>query len=174
MEKENVRGKKYYILISCIVAILVAFDQITKELAILFLKGKEEVAIIKEVFVLQYLENQGAAFGMFEGKQWVFVISFLVLMVLALVFFYRVPMDKKFRLLRICILFIVAGAIGNSIDRFRHQYVVDFFYFKLINFPIFNMADIYVTVATIFIILLIMFYYKEADIERLLNSRKRK
>ena len=63
------------------------------------------------------------------------------------------------------LLFFMAGAIGNFIDRITNQYVVDFFYFKLINFPIFNVADIYVTIAAVFMLFLGLFYYKEEDFE---------
>ena len=63
------------------------------------------------------------------------------------------------------LLFFIAGAIGNFIDRVVHKYVIDFFYFKLINFPIFNVADIYVTVAAFFMIVLGLFYYKDEDFE---------
>ena len=66
--------------------------------------------------------------------------------------------------IRIVAVLIVAGAIGNMIDRVVHQYVIDFFYFKLINFPIFNVADIYVVVACILFILLMLFYYKEEEL----------
>ena len=63
------------------------------------------------------------------------------------------------------LLFFMAGAIGNFIDRIINQYVVDFFYFKLINFPIFNVADIYVTIAAVFMLFFGLFYYKEEDFE---------
>ena len=70
----------------------------------------------------------------------------------------KVPHERRFIPLRICMLMIASGAIGNMIDRIRLNYVIDFFYFELIDFPIFNVADIYVTVAAIFLILLILFY----------------
>ena len=63
----------------------------------------------------------------------------------------------------------MAGAFGNCIDRIRLNYVVDFFYFKLIDFPIFNMADIYVTVSAVALILLVFIYYKEEDLERIFH-----
>ena len=66
----------------------------------------------------------------------------------------------------------MAGAYGNFIDRLRLGYVIDFFYFKLIDFPVFNVADIYVTVSTIVFCLLLFFYYKEEDLERIVRSRK--
>ena len=63
-----------------------------------------------------------------------------------------------------------SGAIGNFIDRVRQGYVVDFFYFSLINFPIFNVADIYVTAAAFLLIFLCLFYYKEEDFEQIFPS----
>ena len=78
-------------------------------------------------------------------------------------------MEKKFLPLRICAIFIASGAIGNVIDRVRLNYVVDFLYFKLIDFPIFNVADIYVTVAAVMLVILVCFYYKEEDLERIFS-----
>ena len=69
---------------------------------------------------------------------------------------------------------MIAGAVGNGIDRLVHQYVIDFLYIKAINFPIFNVADIYVTVAAIAVVVLGMFYYKEEDYELIFPSRKKK
>lgn len=76
--------------------------------------------------------------------------------------------------LRVIAVLFLAGAAGNFIDRVRQGFVVDFFYFSLINFPIFNVADIYVTTATIALIVFILFYYKEADLERIFLKRKDK
>ena len=66
-------------------------------------------------------------------------------------------------------MLILSGAFGNCIDRIRLNYVVDFLYFKLINFPIFNVADIYVTVAAFLLVILILIYYKEDDLERIFH-----
>ena len=74
-------------------------------------------------------------------------------------------MTGRYLPLRLCAVGIIAGAWGNCIDRIRLNYVVDFLYFKLIDFPIFNVADIYVTVSTFTMALLICFYYKEEDFE---------
>ena len=71
-------------------------------------------------------------------------------------------------------VFILAGAWGNMIDRLRLAYVVDFFYFCLIDFPIFNVADIYVSVATAGLLaVLILFYYKDEELSHLLDRRKK-
>ena len=83
-------------------------------------------------------------------------------------------MSRHYMPLRVCAVLIVSGALGNFIDRVRLDYVVDFLYFKLIDFPIFNVADIYVTVTTIFLFLLLCFYYKEEELEQILHSGKRR
>ena len=78
---------------------------------------------------------------------------------------WKLPAEKKFLLLKILCFFIVSGGLGNMIDRMRLNYVVDFIYFSPIDFPIFNVADIYVTVSMILLFVLVMFYYKEEDFE---------
>ncbi|MFV0364307.1 MAG: signal peptidase II [Suipraeoptans sp.] len=172
MDNSNVRKIFKILKYFFIVVILLIFDQSTKALAITYLKDGKEISVIKDVFVLYYLENRGAAFGMFQGKFFLFIISFIILLAIVIIFFRRVPMEKHFMPLRICVITIFAGAIGNFVDRVRLGYVVDFFYFKLIDFPIFNVADIYVTCSTIVLILLIIFYYKEEDFERIFSRRK--
>ena len=77
-------------------------------------------------------------------------------------------------MLDMILIFFTAGAIGNFIDRIVQQYVIDFFYFKLINFPIFNVADIYVTCAAFVMLFLGIFYYKDEDFEIIFPSHKRK
>ena len=83
------------------------------------------------------------------------------------------PVNKKLQSLRIILIFISAGAAGNLIDRFFLGYVRDFIYFSLIDFPVFNVADIYVTCAVALLIILILFYYKEEDFSFLQKSGKR-
>ena len=86
----------------------------------------------------------------------------------------KMPHTKRFLPLRACFVAIAAGAIGNMIDRISLNYVVDFFYFKLIDFPIFNVADIYVTCATFVLVFLIVFYYKEEEIDSIFQIFKKK
>ena len=90
------------------------------------------------------------------------------------VYLKRIPAEKKFRFLDIVCVLLFAGAIGNLIDRIRLNYVVDFLYFVLIDFPIFNVADIYVTVAAFGMIFLGLFYYKNEDYELIFPSKKEK
>lgn len=175
---------KDFIRPGILVVFLILLDQITKLLASLYLKGIDAFPIIKNVFELRYLENTSAAFSLdpitlihrifhikaFENPQTFLrakMVFFVVLTIAVLVFLFflyrKLPSGKKFIWMNLTIEFFFAGAIGNCIDRIWHNYVIDFFYFRLINFPIFNVADIYVTCAAISFVLLLLFYYKEAD-----------
>ena len=153
--------------------LLIGFDQWTKSLAVRFLKGRDAYVLWDGVFELRYLENRGAAFGMLQGQQMFFLLTGLLVFAAALYFFRHVSEDRMFLPLRIIAVFILAGAWGNMIDRLRLSYVVDFFYFSLIDFPIFNVADIYVSVGTAVLAVLILFVYRDEDLNRLLNKGKR-
>ena len=150
-------------------AILLLLDQYTKHLVLDRLKDHPPVILWKGVFQLEYLENRGAAFGLFQNQRVFFFASVIVITAVILWFYLRVPMERRFLPLRLCAVFVMAGAWGNCIDRITLNYVVDFLYFKLIDFPIFNVADIYVTVAAFAVAILICFYYKDEDFERIMR-----
>lgn len=158
---------KLYLTGAFISIFLILLDQLTKYLAVRMLRAGGPFVLIKGVFELRYLENQGAAFGVLQGKKMFFIVV-TVLMILLLLYVYgKIPAEKRFFALHGICITLFAGAVGNFIDRICHNYVIDFFYFSLINFPIFNMADIYVTCAVAVFIVLFLFYYKEADMDRL-------
>lgn len=170
----NTKKRNSYIFYAASVCILLALDQFTKYLAAAHLKHGSSIPIIKGVFQLQYLENRGAAFGLLQGqKLWFVTSTFAMLAFMALVYL-RTPMEKKYRWIRGILSLLTAGAIGNLIDRLCLGYVVDFFYFELINFPIFNVADIYVTVGMGILLALVFFYYKEEELEVLWPFSKKK
>ena len=95
-----------------------------------------------------------------------------MIVVIISILYTKLPLTKRFTPLRLCAIFLIAGAIGNMIDRVRQSFVVDFLYFELIDFPIFNVADIYVTVSTAVFIVLILFYYKEEELETIKLRKK--
>lgn len=158
------KRKIILLIVDLIMMILLTFlDQLTKYLAVLCLKGQPSIPIIKGILVLQYLENKGAAFGMLQNQKIFFIfIEVLVLFVIAFVL-YRIPSHKKYTLMHAVLVFVASGAVGNMIDRVVQDYVVDFIYIELIDFPIFNVADIYVTCATAVSIAAVLFWYKEED-----------
>lgn len=145
--------------------LLLGIDQWTKWLAVTILKKNGEVVLWKDVFVLQYLENHGAAFGMLQNQRIFLLLLTSIIFIGLIIFYVKIPDSKRFRYLQALCIILAAGAVGNMLDRFFRGYVVDFLYFKLINFPIFNVADCYVVVATILAALLISFYYTEEDLK---------
>ncbi len=159
-----------YVIAVVAVVVAIILDQYTKGLAQTHLKNQESISVIDGVFRFEYLENKGAAWGMLQN-QWIFLLLIAVIVLSLIVILYvRLPHDKRFVPLRICLIFITAGAIGNMIDRIRFQYVVDFLYFELIDFPIFNVADIFVSVSACILIVLTLFYYKDKDFDLIFSS----
>jgi len=146
-------------------AILVTLDQLVKRWAIADLQGQPERPLIQGFLHLTYLENTGAAFGFlagFGGAQVVLTAIKLVLMAGAIWYFARLPCEARFHYLRIPIILIIAGGVGNLIDRVRLGAVVDMFVFRFIEFPVFNVADIYVTVGVFLLLFIVMFVVKDA------------
>ena len=157
------QGRSYIMAVLGIL-LAIAADQYTKYLAVIYLKDQPSISVWKDVFELTYVENRGAAFGILEDQTWFFVLTGIIIFALIIFLYTWIPKTRKYLPLRICGIFIFAGAAGNLIDRSRLGYVVDFFYFKPIDFPVFNVADIYITVSFAALIILIFFVYKEEDL----------
>lgn len=150
----------------------IGLDQWTKFLAVKHLMNRPAYSILNGVFELLYSENRGAAFGILQGRQVFFLLIALIVLSAAVYAVSRMPANKKYLPLHLIAMFLSAGAVGNMIDRFIRGYVVDFLYFKLIDFPIFNVADCYVTVSMFIFLLLFLFYYKEEDLSCLAFRKK--
>lgn len=154
--------------------VLIAIDQVSKYWVRTDLINRDSLPIIPDVLKLQYHTNTGAVWGIMGGKVEFLRIFTLIVLVLILFFYTRIPREKRFRPLSIIIVFILAGAVGNLIDRFALGHVVDFIYFELINFPLFNFADICLTVSSILLFILAIFYYKDEDFAFLDQMFRRK
>lgn len=163
---------KRYLIGIISVLLLVVFDQYTKYLAVIKLKDKDPFILIDGVLQFNYLENTGAAWGILSGKKILFVIVTSLILIFLIYFFVKMPLEKKYNPLKLLTIILIAGAIGNLIDRIRLNYVVDFIYFNLINFPIFNIADCYVTVSVILLIILYSFKYNDNDFDFLKFKKK--
>lgn len=147
-----------------LIGVLIVLDQYTKYLAVIRLKDKPAYPIINGVLEFNYLENHGAAFGMLQNQRVFFIfVEVIVLGVIAYIL-YKTPAKKKYIMMHLMLSLIAAGAIGNMIDRIRLNYVVDFIYIVIINFPIFNLADMCVTFSTALLVLSLLFFYKESDL----------
>lgn len=137
--------------------LIIAFiylDQMSKYLAVIFLKGEPSFPLWQDVLHLTYVENTGAAFGMLKDHRWVFMIASTVAIVG--IFVYLVRHRKESRLQTLSLSMLVAGGIGNMIDRVALGYVVDFIDFTLIDFAVFNVADSFVCVGVGLLILYII------------------
>ena len=155
-----------------ITAVLTQLDQITKYVAESNLYMKNDIDIIKNVLTLTYLRNNGSAFGMFSGKINAFLVLTVIIVAVITYIVIRMPVTKRYLPMYIVCTMLVSGAIGNLIDRVRFGYVRDFIYFKLINFPVFNVADCYVTISVATFIVLILFIYKENEFDFLSFKKK--
>ena len=127
-----------------IVAVLVAADQWFKMLATEHLMGKEDIVLVKNFISLSYAENTGAAFSMFSGSTMLLSVITLVIMLAGAVAFFAMRNHNK--IIDTCAVMILAGGLGNLIDRFRLSFVVDYIRTLFIDFPVFNFADILVVV----------------------------
>ncbi|MDD6213187.1 MAG: signal peptidase II [Clostridiales bacterium] len=164
--KKNIKT----ILIALIsIILLIAIDQGTKFSAVKILKDHSSFVILDGVFEFTYTINQGAAFGILQQKQLLFMIlTGLVLVAVVWLYLFRIPNDKKFRPFNVVCILLISGTLGNFLDRVRLGYVVDFMYFKLIDFPVFNVADCYITLSCALFLILILFIYKEDDLQGIL------
>ena len=152
--------------------ILVAADQLSKVWAVRVLGKGKVIALIPGILELTYVENRGAAFGILQNRQWLFSLMTVIVLLGIIWVLTRTPSLPRFVYLRLICIILASGAVGNLIDRLRTRYVVDFIYFKPINFPVFNVADIYVTTASAALILLLLFFYKEKELDMILGKNR--
>ena len=145
--------------------LIVLFDQVTKHIVLSELTKVATVELIEKVFYFTYCENTGAGFSVFaEHTELLAFVSALVIVAMIL---YVVLKKPQSRMLTLALTFLVGGAIGNLIDRVRLGFVVDFLDFRLIDFPIFNVADCFVTIgATLFVIYILFIDGKELKKEK--------
>ena len=169
----NESKKRSIIILSVIFVLIVAFDQITKLIIINNYEVGEGTPVISGVFEILHIHNTGSAWGMLSGKTWFLTIFSFVLIAALVYVLYHIIGERYYRLLSVLIICILGGAIGNMIDRIRLGYVTDFLYFKLIDFPVFNVADIFVTVPVILLILVMIFKYHGDDLDVLLGDKIR-
>ena len=139
-------------------------DQFTKYLAVTCLKDRPAFPLIPGVLELRYLENRGAAFGLLQNQKIFFVIMTCLILAFCLYVLTRMPSGKKYRIWHVTGGLLMAGALGNFIDRLRLDYVIDFIYIRLIDFPIFNVADMLITCVCVIALILVFFgRYREED-----------
>ena len=161
VNKKKISGLGSCVLFSISFIVLVAIDQIIKQVIVKNIKGSGPVTVINNFFYLHYAENTGSAFSLFADKPWgIYFLSFVSLILGIGIFVLMIIASRNsMKLLALAFCLLSSGAIGNLIDRFRLKYVVDFlrFDFGSYTFPIFNFADMCAVVGTILIICIIVF-----------------
>ena len=149
-----------FIYMALFAAGIVAADQFTKFLTVANIGLFEDVSFIPGFLGLTYVQNTGAAFSSFEGQQWLFALIFALFTAAILYEYFKKPMGfTTFE--RWCIAGIYGGGLGNMIDRLRLGYVVDMIETKFIDFPVFNVADCFITCGCILMMISLVFFNKE-------------
>ncbi len=173
MKKEI--SKLTYLIQLVLCAALVVVDQLTKIYARNSLNpanNGQSLTLFKGVLSFTYLENRGSIWGILQGKiNFLLIISILLFVFLVYVYV-RIPKEKKYLLLLYIDTVMIAGAIGNTIDRIVFGYVTDFIYVEIINFAIFNFADCCITIAAVVTIIVILTKYKDDGFEFLSFKKK--
>ena len=167
-----------YILPVLGVVAVVLLDQWTKYLTVHKIGEYGRIVLIEEVFELVYVKNNGMAWGMLQNQQWLFVVMTPIVLGLMGWLYVRMPYEKKYLPMRVLEVMLAGGAIGNLLDRmFRGEFcqghVVDMFYVKAINFPVFNVADSFISVSFVLLVVLVLFKYSEEDFDRMLRLKKK-
>lgn len=142
--------------------IFIVLDQLAKWAVAATLAASAPVTVIPGIFQLTYVENTGAAFSSFDGQRWFLIIvtGLVILGLLYLMLFHHI----RNRFVIWCLSGIIAGGIGNLIDRIFHGYVIDYIQLTFIDFAIFNFADCLVVVGVVLLLVYLLFFHKEEKI----------
>ena len=142
------------------IAAVVAADQFAKYLTVANIPLFSDVPFIPGLLQLTYVQNTGAAFSFFQGQQWLFAVMFVIFTGVILWEFFKKPMPFT-KLERWCIAAVYAGGLGNMIDRVRLGYVVDMIETTFMEFPVFNVADCFITCGCILLMAHLFLFNKE-------------
>lgn len=157
----NIRGMGMEIIIIILGLIL---DRITKLWAVRYFKTHDDIIVIKDYFNITYLTNKGAAWGSFQNK--LLFLSVITSAVVIFMIYYLIKNNKNSRFLNLSLALIISGALGNLFDRIYYKYVVDFILFHFRNiyyYPVFNVADMFVVIGTILLVIYVLWLDKNED-----------
>ena len=156
-ERTQIMPFLYYSLFA---AAIVAADQVTKYLTVANIPLGEEIPFLPGLLQLTYVQNTGAAFSSFEGQQWLFALIFVIFTGLILFEYFKknagfLPFERW------CIAAIYGGGLGNMVDRVRMGYVVDMIETTFMEFPVFNVADCFITCGCVLMMIHLILFNKE-------------
>ena len=171
MNKNRFKKKILIWDLVCII-VLNLVDRLSK-FATTYYCENENYTVIDKFFEITYMKNSGGAFGILNNQRFFFIFIALLFISLIIFLLFAMPDDKKYNTLHIWLSFILAGTIGNMADRIVYGYVIDMIYIKKIDFPVFNISDIFMSLGTIFTMIIVLFRLKEKDFE-FLNFKQNK
>lgn len=143
------------------ICLLIALDQLTKLWALISLKPAGSFTVIGGVLDFTFVENTGASFGMLSGGRWLFIITTVIICLGLIYAFIKLPRAKAPFWINLSFVLIMSGAIGNLLDRVFRGYVVDFIEVTFIDYPVFNIADIFIVTGAILFAFLVLFVIKD-------------
>lgn len=173
MNSKNINKKTLYIWDLTVLLVTIFIDRFSKYFVEIKLKGHPSYPLIGNILELRYLENPGAAFGLLKNQKYFFILVASIVLLTIVYVIIKTPAKCKYISMHIFLVLIGSGAISNSVDRLLYGYVIDFVYFSVINFPIFNIADVFITVSTVLLILFLVFGFKEDDLNFLRFKEKK-
>lgn len=148
----NKKGERTLVAISLIIsALLVIIDQLIKIIIDLWLVPQGEVVVIDGLFSLAYVENTGAAWGALEGKRWFLIV--IAALAIAVIIYMLSKGKIKGVCYKVATVMLLAGGLGNLIDRVFRGYVIDYIRTLFIEFPVYNFADILITIGAVFLVI---------------------
>lgn len=153
-------------IVICIILVLI--DRLTKWAVSSNMQLNTSIPVIKDFFHITYVENEGAAFSMLSGARWFFVILTIIILAMCIWYYIKVPKVKYYKAIRISLVLIISGALGNFIDRVLTGKVTDMleFIFGNYHFAIFNFADILVCCGTALLAIMFLFFDKNEKEEK--------
>jgi signal peptidase II len=150
-----------YLKSAAVCVLLIIADQVSKYFALTYLEPIGTIPVIQNILAFTYIENRGAAFGILQGARLGFLVITPVMVAALAYYFIKLPYGRVYGFVRAALVLIIAGAIGNYIDRLLRGYVIDFLHATFIEFPVFNLADIFVVTGTILLSVLIIFFIRD-------------
>lgn len=149
----------FYAILAAIAAAIVGLDQWTKALTKANVPMHEKLDSVLGIFHITHTENSGAIWGVLQGQTWLFVVVMVLFLAVLGVLLWKKWLTKKFE--GVCLAFIAGGGIGNMIDRLLYGKVTDMIEFDFVKFPVFNVADCFITVGCFALLIYILFFDRE-------------
>ena len=152
----------FYGILAALAAVIVGLDQWTKWLTVTHIPSTNGSAVVKAIpgfFHITHIKNTGAAWSMLEGQTWLFVLVTAAFFAIVGVLIWKKVLQKRFEL--VCLAMIAGGALGNLIDRVVSGAVTDMIRLEFVNFPVFNVADCFITCGCLALFVSLGFFNKE-------------